>query len=133
MQQAGLVFIKYVGATKIGGRTENRQGLVSAAAPFEALEDPVGTGRKHELCWSHSEEDRDWQGMDWAPWLFELNKSIMLTALSTAGIGKGKGLCYILQMHCKCLFIASLPLTGQRFREANAHWKEGRTEVMPNE
>lgn len=40
MQQAGLVFIKYAGATMIGRKTENRQGLVSAAAPFKSFRRP---------------------------------------------------------------------------------------------
>lgn len=78
-------------------------------------------------------EDRDWQGMDWAPCLFELNKSFMLTVFSIPGIGKVKSFCYIVQMHCKHVFLASLPLTGYRIRETNADRKERSIEVLPNE
>lgn len=38
----------------------------------------------------------------------------------TAGIDKGKSSRYITQMHCKCVLLASLTLTGKTIRETNA-------------
>ena len=61
-----------------------------------------------------SKEDGDWQGMDWASCLFVLNKNIMLTAFGIPGIGKGKSFCYIMQTHCKCLFLVACHSLGSK-------------------
>lgn len=33
------------------------------------------------------------------------------------GLDKGKSSCYIMQMHCKCVLLASLTLPGKTIRE----------------
>lgn len=33
------------------------------------------------------------------------------------GIGKGKSSCYIMQIHCKCVLLASLTFPGKTIRE----------------
>lgn len=62
--------------------------------------------------------------MDWAPCLFEQNKSIMLSAFCIADIGKGKGFCYIIQMHCKCLVLTSLMLCRELEKQMHIEKKK---------